>query len=36
MTDWTVRYARQFAEQLTELPDAIYERIENSRRCLGV
>lgn len=30
MTDWTVRYARQFAEQLTKLPDAIYDRVEGS------
>ena len=30
MSAWDVRYARQFAEQLAELPDAIYNRVEGS------
>lgn len=30
MSDWEVRYARQFAEQLAELPDATYDRVEGS------
>ena len=30
MTAWNVRYARQFAEQLLDLPDATYERVEGS------
>ena len=30
MSVWDVRYARQFAEQLTELPDTTYERVEGS------
>ena len=30
MTVWNVRYTRQFAEQLAELPDATYKRLEDS------
>ena len=30
MSAWDVRYARQFAEQLAELPDATYDRVESS------
>lgn len=30
MSNWAVRYARQFAEQLAGLPDAIHERVEAS------
>ena len=30
MSVWDVRYARQFAEQLADLPNAVYERVEGS------
>ncbi len=30
MSNWGVRYVRQFAEQPADLPDAIYERAEAS------
>ena len=30
MSAWDVRYARQFAEQLAELPDVTYDRAEGS------
>lgn len=30
MTTWDVRYARQFAEQLAELPNSTYDRVEGS------
>ena len=30
MTVWGVRYARQFGEQLIDLPDSVYDRVEAS------
>ena len=30
MTAWDVRYARQFGEQLSDLPDSLYDRVEAS------
>lgn len=30
MSAWDVRYARQFAEQLADLPGATYDRVEGS------